>query len=148
MKQFLAFIFFTSVYCFPQDSLLVGNLATTATTTSSNSSSGDCIVEEKKSGMQKPCQFPFRMNKKVFNGCTTHKDKSNRPWCSTNVTDDGYHVGSKGFFGYCNLDICKNHTNNTIEDAVDQFIDTKSETGWSASQKTNLEQQQNIIYLL
>ena len=90
-----------------------------------------CVVEEKSSGTQKPCQFPFRMKNKVFDGCTTYKDKHQRLWCSTKVGDDGFHIGKKGFFGFCNPDTCKNNTVLSMREAADQFMAVQSEKGLS-----------------
>ena len=55
----------------------------------------------------KPCVFPFKLNDVTFNECTTQgvEEKDKRPRCSTNVDEEGNHVGSyfgsPEHWGYC-----------------------------------------------
>ncbi len=48
----------------------------------------ECLVKEKKSGLDKPCDFPFIYENKTYYGCSTYvKYQSGRenfneiPWC-------------------------------------------------------------------
>ena len=45
----------------------------------------DCVVKEVKSGLRKPCQFPFIFSNQTFYGCTIFKSDNGNPWCSTKV---------------------------------------------------------------
>ena len=45
----------------------------------------DCVVEEVKSGLRKPCQFPFIFSNQTFYGCTIFQGENGNPWCSTKV---------------------------------------------------------------
>ena len=62
-------------------------------------------MTEKKSGLVKPCQFPFNFKGQTFESCTTiirtdpivHGDA----WCSTNTDSNNNHVEGGGFYGDC-----------------------------------------------
>ncbi len=45
----------------------------------------DCVVKEVKSGLRKPCQFPFIFSNQTFYGCTIFQSENGNPWCSTKV---------------------------------------------------------------
>ena len=70
-----------------------------------------CEVEEQKTGILKPCVFPFIYNNKVYNECTDVNDPDNKKWCSTKVDDNGIHVGNGNFWGHCGPD-CEDHEDN------------------------------------
>ena len=50
-----------------------------------NLSKKDCEVKEVKSGLRKPCQFPFIFSNQTFYGCTIFQSENGNPWCSTKV---------------------------------------------------------------
>merc|ERR1712156_394367 len=63
-----------------------------------------CSVEEKNSKTTQECQFPFKLNEKIFTNCTDFQDPDGRLWCSTKVTKtDRQHVGGGSYWGYCDI---------------------------------------------
>ncbi|QQP37699.1 Uncharacterized protein FKW44_018075, partial [Caligus rogercresseyi] len=46
----------------------------------------------------KPCIFPFRFNGEIHTQCTWDQAHltEHKPWCSTEVNDDGHHKGGQG----------------------------------------------------
>jgi hypothetical protein len=67
-----------------------------------------CTVIEKVSQKVKPCIFPFTFSGQTLTECTTLKDPEGKLWCSTRVNDEGKHVTSGGFWGFCEQDCDKN----------------------------------------
>ena len=49
-----------------------------------------CEVKEVKSGLRKPCQFPFIFSNQTFYGCTIFQSENGNPWCSTKVDPLGW----------------------------------------------------------
>ena len=77
-----------------------------------------CNVIEEKSGTVKPCILPFKMNDQIFDSCTNYSDEENKYWCSTNVNDNGFHIGNgMGFWGHC-PDECISTTTTTTTTAT------------------------------
>merc|ERR1719357_1824510 len=46
------------------------------------------------------CVFPFKFNKKTYNGCT-FDDSDGKYWCSTQTDSNGVHIGGQGLWGHC-----------------------------------------------
>ena len=76
----------------------------------------NCSVIEKKTNLEKPCEFPFIYENKTFYGCTTYlklangKEKVTLPWCSTKTEAISHeHIPGGKFWGECpkdNTDTC------------------------------------------
>ena len=66
----------------------------------------DCFVVEKKSNETKPCIIPFIYQERLFNGCTDFVDIRAKPWCSTEVNENGEHIIGQGTWGECK-DVCE-----------------------------------------
>merc|ERR1711976_1018463 len=63
-----------------------------------------CSVEEKNSKTTQECQFPFKLNEKIFTNCTDFQDPDGRLWCSTKVSKtDRQHIGGGSYWGYCDI---------------------------------------------
>ena len=54
------------------------------------------------------CQFPFTFAGERRTGCISDTDPDGRLWCSTEVDDDGLHIGGGGHWGYCPSN-CQKH---------------------------------------
>ena len=55
----------------------------------------------------KPCIFPFTFNGETHYGCIWDPNDSSAPaWCSTNVDDEGNHIGDQGNWGNCDGSKC------------------------------------------
>ena len=75
-----------------------------------SAAAGTCSVTEKKSGLVKPCQFPFNFKGQTFESCTTiigtdpivHGDA----WCSTNTDSNDNHIDGGSFYGDCQRENC------------------------------------------
>ena len=84
---------------------------------------GGCLVIEKKSGLSRPCQFPFIYLNRTFNGCTTiiniDEDTGEyvhgEPWCSTRTNRSNHHIPRRGFFGDCVAKDCPKADEGTIK---------------------------------
>ena len=70
---------------------------------------GTCNVIEQGSNKLQPCVFPFVLDGKRFEECTTYLDPNQELWCSTrtNSTNDK-HVGGLGYWGLCKKQNCPN----------------------------------------
>ena len=76
----------------------------------------NCSVIEKKTNLEKPCEFPFIYENKTFYGCTTYAKTPNGevivvlPWCSTKTEAISHeHITRRNFWGNClkdNTKIC------------------------------------------
>ena len=66
-------------------------------------SADNCVtVAGPSTGMK--CVLPFKFKGLTFNACTKYSDPNGKPWCSTKIDDNGYHVRGGGHFGYCSSD--------------------------------------------
>ena len=68
----------------------------------------NCSVIEKKTNLEKPCEFPFIYENKTFYGCTTYlklangKEKVALPWCSTKTEAISHEqITGRNFWGNC-----------------------------------------------
>ena len=61
----------------------------------------DCITVRGGPQVNVPCVFPFKFRDKEYNKCTTVADDNNKPWCSTKVDSNGFHIGKEQNWGYC-----------------------------------------------
>ena len=59
-----------------------------------------------------PCAFPFNNGGTTYTGCTTDGGVGGRPWCATEVDEDGDMV--RGKYGNCFVEFCED-TNNGNE---------------------------------
>ena len=71
-------------------------------------------------GRGKHCIFPFKINdekkkrNRIFHKCTTEVcDDCVKPWCSTQVDENGFHTVGKGNWGYCSEE-CLPDTKSTF----------------------------------
>ena len=72
----------------------------------------ECLVKERKTGLQMPCEFPFIYEGRTFYGCSTYvkyKDGRERfdekPWCSTRTEPiSTEHIAGGFFWGHCPQD--------------------------------------------
>ena len=61
---------------------------------------GNCLASLNLTSTKgQPCKFPFKLDGKEYNSCTTDKDPDKRHWCSTKT--DRFDVHVKGHWGYC-----------------------------------------------
>ena len=74
----------------------------------------NCSVIEKKTNLEKPCEFPFIYENKTFYGCTTYAKNPNGevivvlPWCSTKTEAISHeHIAGRNFWGHCPKDNAK-----------------------------------------
>ena len=70
----------------------------TGTGTGSGSGSSCMTIDGPANGSS--CVFPFNYMDTTINTCTTI-DGDERPWCSTQVDENGDHVANVGAWGYC-----------------------------------------------
>jgi hypothetical protein len=61
-----------------------------------------CFVTEATSNISKKCIFPFKFGGIEYHGCIADNDFAGKFWCSTEVDEDGDHVG--GSWGHCGQD--------------------------------------------
>merc|ERR1711931_432658 len=73
---------------------------TTTTTTTATTTEGNCVTTSGFPGAGSSCVFPFTIDGKTYNGCTTYFDPENKPWCSTKVDSNGGYI--TGYWGHCN----------------------------------------------
>ncbi len=66
-----------------------------------------CSVIEQREKKVKPCIFPFTYEGVTYNNCTIVNDPDDKPWCSTNLDEDGNHVVSGRYWGHCDQDCNK-----------------------------------------
>ena len=72
----------------------------------------DCLVQEKNTSLERPCEFPFIYENKTYYGCSTYvKYKDGRenfdetPWCSTKTEPiSTEHIPGGFFWGNCPQD--------------------------------------------
>ena len=72
----------------------------------------DCLVQEKKTGLERPCEFPFIYENKTYYGCSTyvkfksgHENFNDTPWCSTRTEPiSTEHITGGFFWGHCPQD--------------------------------------------
>merc|ERR1711951_12305 len=65
-----------------------------------------------------PCKFPFVYDHKVYESCTTDDSDNGQPWCSTGVSEGGFHI--RGQYGDCSEDCPR--TDNTGGPAACQTV--------------------------
>ena len=67
---------------------------------------GPCKVIEQRSNMLKPCVFPFVIDGRRFDKCTSYLDPNQETWCSTKTnSSNDEHVGL-GHWGICKEQNC------------------------------------------
>ena len=69
----------------------------------------------------KKCIFPFKYFGKSYNECTWNDAPTKKPWCSTNVTEDGYHIEENGNWGVCGNG-CSIPGRNKLNDISEQDL--------------------------
>ena len=61
---------------------------------------GNCLASLNLTSTKgQACKFPFKLDGKEYNSCTTDKDPDKRHWCSTKTDSFGVHI--RGHWGYC-----------------------------------------------
>lgn len=72
----------------------------------------ECLVKEKRSKTEKPCEFPFIYENKTYWGCSTYakykdgrENFNERPWCSTRTDPiSSQHIPGERLWGDCPQD--------------------------------------------
>ena len=61
----------------------------------------NCITTQESPGDNKglPCIFPFNLDDKSYNECTTESDPNEKLWCATETKSDNQMESGK--WGYC-----------------------------------------------
>ncbi|XP_040583657.2 LOW QUALITY PROTEIN: low-density lipoprotein receptor-related protein 2 [Lepeophtheirus salmonis] len=65
--------------------------------------SGGVCVTTSGATVGKPCIFPFQFNGVIHTQCTWDQAHltEHKPWCSTQVNENGHHIGGQGKWGNC-----------------------------------------------
>merc|ERR1719319_47758 len=84
----------------------------TGTGTGSGSGSSCMTIDGPANGSS--CVFPFNYMDTTINTCTTI-DGDERPWCSTQVDENGDHVANVGAWGYCDASCPGAGSGSTVE---------------------------------
>ena len=86
-----------------------------------------CEVFENATDSKKECSFPFKMDGKIYNGCTDRHEPSGKFWCPTKLNSTTQEMITS-FWGWCEDSDCSIHMDDkTFDDIMIDSEDSEAE---------------------